>query len=40
MKLHEDKKLFRQAVRYAADKMQIPAVYVEKEANLHSSELS
>lgn len=31
MKLHEDKKLFRQAVRYAADKMQIPAVYVEKD---------
>lgn len=40
MRLHEDKTLFRQAIRYASDQMQIPAVYVEKEANLHSSELS
>ncbi|WP_127845275.1 nucleotidyl transferase AbiEii/AbiGii toxin family protein [Psychroflexus aestuariivivens] len=31
MKLHEDKKLFRQAIQYASDQMQIPAVYVEKD---------
>ncbi len=31
MKLHEDKKLFRQAVEAAAQKKNIPAVYVEKD---------
>lgn len=31
MKLHEDKKLFKQAIQYASDQMQIPAVYVEKD---------
>lgn len=31
MRLHEDKILFKQAVRYASDQMQIPAVYVEKD---------
>lgn len=31
MKLHQDKTLFRQAVQFTADQMQIPAVYVEKD---------
>jgi Nucleotidyl transferase AbiEii toxin, Type IV TA system len=31
MKLHEDKNLFRQAVRYTADQMKIQAIYVEKD---------
>ncbi|MBJ7882959.1 nucleotidyl transferase AbiEii/AbiGii toxin family protein [Gelidibacter salicanalis] len=31
MKLHQDKKLFRQAVQFTSDKMQIPAIYVEKD---------
>lgn len=31
MKLHKDKKLFQQAVRFTADQMEIPAVYVEKD---------
>jgi hypothetical protein len=31
MKLHENKTLFRQAVQFTADKMEIPAVYVEKD---------
>lgn len=31
MKLHEDKKLFRQSVEYTAQQMEIPAVYVEKD---------
>jgi hypothetical protein len=31
MKLHENKTLFRQAVQFTADKMKIPANYVEKD---------
>lgn len=31
MKLHEDKKLFRQAVEFTAQQMEIPAIYVEKD---------
>ncbi len=31
MKLHLDKKLFRQAVQFTADQMQIPAIYIEKD---------
>jgi len=31
MKLHENKKLFRQAVEAAAQRMRIPAVYIEKD---------
>ena len=31
MKLHENKILFRQAVQFTADQMQIPAIYVEKD---------
>ncbi|MCH7415868.1 nucleotidyl transferase AbiEii/AbiGii toxin family protein [Belliella sp. R4-6] len=31
MKLHEDKTLFRQAVLFTADRMKIPAIYVEKD---------
>jgi len=31
MKLHENKTLFRQAVQFTADQMQIPAIYVEKD---------
>jgi hypothetical protein len=31
MKLHQDKTLFRQAVQFTADQMQIPAIYVEKD---------
>lgn len=31
MKLHQDKKLFRQAVQFTADQMKIPAIYVEKD---------
>lgn len=31
MKLHDDKNLFRQAVRYTADQMKIQAIYVEKD---------
>lgn len=31
MKLHLDKKLFRQAVQFTADQMKIPAVYIEKD---------
>lgn len=40
MRLHENKTLFKQAVRYASDQMQIPAVYIEKGANLWSNKLS
>lgn len=31
MKLHQDKKLFRQAVQFTSDQIQIPAIYVEKD---------
>lgn len=31
MKLHENKALFRQAVQFTADQMNIPALYVEKD---------
>ncbi len=31
MKLHQDKKLFRQAVQFTSDQMQIPAIYIEKD---------
>lgn len=31
MKLHHDKKLFRQAVQFTSDRMQIPTIYVEKD---------
>lgn len=31
MKLHIDKKLFRQAVQFTSDQMQIPAIFVEKD---------
>lgn len=31
MKLHEDKKLFRQAVEFTAQQMNIPGIYVEKD---------
>lgn len=31
MKLHLDKKLFRQAVQFASDQMQIPAIFIEKD---------
>jgi len=31
MKLHQDKKLFRQAVQFTSDRMQIPAIYIEKD---------
>ncbi len=31
MRLHLDKKLFRQAVQATSDQMQIPAIYVEKD---------
>lgn len=31
MKLHQDKKLFRQAVQFTSDQMQIPAIFVEKD---------
>ncbi len=31
MKLHKNKILFRQAIQFTADKMQIPAIYVEKD---------
>lgn len=31
MKLHADKTLFRQAVQFTADQMQIPAIYIEKD---------
>ena len=31
MKLHQNKKLFRQAVQFTSDQMQIPAIYVEKD---------
>ncbi len=31
MKLHLDKKLFRQAVQFTSDKLQIPAIFVEKD---------
>jgi Nucleotidyl transferase AbiEii toxin, Type IV TA system len=31
MKLHEDIKLFRQAVQFTADQMKIPTIYVEKD---------
>lgn len=31
MKLHENKILFRQAVQFTSDQMQIPAIYVEKD---------
>ena len=31
MKLHDDKTLFRQAVQFTADQMNIPAIYIEKD---------
>ncbi len=31
MKLHLDKKLFRQAIQFTSDQMQIPAIFVEKD---------
>lgn len=31
MKLHQDKKLFRQAVQFTSDQMHIPAIYIEKD---------
>ena len=31
MKLHLDKKLFRQAIQFTSDQMQIPAIYIEKD---------
>ncbi len=31
MKLHENKTLLRQAVQFTSDKMEIPAIYVEKD---------
>lgn len=31
MRLHENKTLFRQAVQFTADQMQIAAIYVEKD---------
>ena len=31
MKLHRDMKLFRQAVQFTSDQMQIPAIYIEKD---------
>lgn len=31
MKLHENKTLFRQAAQFTSDKMEIPAIYVEKD---------
>lgn len=31
MKIHLDKKLFRQAVQFTSDQMQIPAIFVEKD---------
>lgn len=31
MRLHENKTLFRQAVQFTADQMEIPAIYVEKD---------
>lgn len=31
MKLHTEPKLFRQAIQYTSDQMQIPAIYIEKD---------
>ena len=31
MKLHENKTLYRQAIQFTADKMKIPAIYIEKD---------
>ncbi|MDQ6482177.1 nucleotidyl transferase AbiEii/AbiGii toxin family protein [Dyadobacter sp. LHD-138] len=31
MRLHENKTLFRQAVQFTADQMQLPAIYIEKD---------
>ncbi len=31
MKLHQDKKLFKQAIQYTSDQLQIPAIFVEKD---------
>lgn len=31
MRLHHDKKLFKQAIQFASDQMQIPSIYVEKD---------
>ncbi|MTH31098.1 nucleotidyl transferase AbiEii/AbiGii toxin family protein [Myroides pelagicus] len=31
MKLHLDKKLFRQAIQFTSDQMQIPAIFIEKD---------
>ncbi len=31
MKLHENKSLFNQAVRFTSDQMNIPAIYIEKD---------
>ncbi|PID61377.1 MAG: hypothetical protein CR986_02775 [Ignavibacteriae bacterium] len=31
MKLHTNQKLFRQAIQFTADQMQIPAIYIEKD---------
>ena len=31
MRLHDNKTLFRQAVQFTADQMQLPAIYIEKD---------
>jgi len=31
MNLHTDTKLFRQAIQYVSDTLEIPAIYVEKD---------
>lgn len=31
MKLHLDKKLFRQAIQFTSDQLEIPAIYIEKD---------
>ena len=31
MKLHQDEKLFRQAVQFTAQQMNIPDIYIEKD---------
>jgi hypothetical protein len=39
MRLHENKTLFRQAVQFTADQMQIAAIYVEKDYWVKSPQL-
>ena len=31
MRLHQNKTLFRQAVQFTSDQMQIPSIYIEKD---------